>query len=89
MDFPTLLGRVRYQFNVSWVVFYLFLFKFELIGFFFKENNSEPDLSPRAVVTDLGLYYLLMPYLADARFMYIENNILDNIMFFFIFIVCI
>ena len=40
------------------------------------ENSGDPDQTPHSVASDLGLRYLPMPHIKDARHILVKNAII-------------
>ena len=41
-----------------------------------QANSGDPDQTPHSVASDLGLRYLLMFYIEDARHIWVQNAII-------------
>ena len=44
----------------------------------FNANSVDPDQTPRSVASDLGLHYLPMSHLWDARHKWVKNENMES-----------
>ena len=55
------------------MVFFIFI---QVLLEIMQANNGDPDQTPHSVASDLGLRYLPMSHIKDARHIWVKNAII-------------
>ena len=64
-------GQVHFQYKGCLVVFYYYHVSYKFLN---EANSVDPDQTPRSAASDLGLHYLAVPLLWDARLKWVKYS---------------